>query len=77
MIRIPAMYRDETPMDFDIAASTISNRYNGDLLEGMKEIARIYNEYDSDCDLDNFFRLYEYEANAYNVVFEGMSKLFA
>jgi hypothetical protein len=76
MIRIPDEYRYENPMKFDTASYVISSRYDNDLLEGLKDIRRIYDEYDADCDLENFFRLYEYEANAYNVVFESMRKLF-
>ena len=31
----------------------------------------------ADSDDDDFFDVWVYEVNAYNVVFEGMSKLFA
>jgi len=32
---------------------------------------------DTEMDDDDFFDVWVYEVNAYNVVFEGMSKLFA
>ena len=77
MFRIPSFYVD--PMSFDESADIISRRGNGDLLEGMKSMNRLWAEYIASDDQDDneFFSNWCYEVNAYNVVFEGMSKLFA
>jgi hypothetical protein len=78
MFRIPPFNEIEN-MSFDEAARIISNRAGGDLLEGMKSMDRLWSDYiaSDDQDDDEFFDTWEYEVNAYNVVFEGMSKLFA
>ena len=77
MIRIPAYYK--TDLDFAEASRSIKVHFNGDLLEGMEAfrdrwIAHCENP---NADDDKFFEDWGYEANAYNVVFEGFSKLFA
>ena len=78
MFRIPNFY-EMNDMSFDEAARIISGRANGDLLEGMKSMNRLWEDYcaSDDQDDDEFFETWEYEVNAYNVVFENMSKLFA
>jgi len=76
MFRIPNFYKS-TP-SFDDAWKTITTFGRGDALEGMNAMNRVWEEHcASDNDEDNFWDNYEYEANAYNVVFSGMNKLFA
>ena len=77
MFRIPDFYQDAP--SFEEAVETIKRRADGDLLEGMKSMDRLWEEYvaSDDQDDDEFFANWCYETNAYNVVFENMSKLFA
>lgn len=77
MFLIPDFHLD--PLPFDESAEIIRRRGNGDLLEGMEEMDRIWQDYINSDDQDDFefFDNWCYETNAYNVVFEGMSKLFA
>lgn len=81
MFRIPSFYVDAP--SFEEAVRTITNRGSGDLLKGMESMNELWDEY---CngelaamyeDDDEFFYHWSYETNAYNVVFENMSKLFA
>ena len=75
MFRIPSFY-ESTP-SFEDAWNTITNFGRGDALEGMNAMNRVWEEHcASGNDDDNFWDNYEYEANAYNVVFENMNKLF-
>ena len=76
MFRIPSF--NQMNMTWDEAVATIQGRGNGNLLAGMEEMNRIWNDHceeglDTD---DDFFDNWVYEANAYNVVFNGMSQLF-
>ena len=76
MFRIPSFNQME--MTWDEAVATIQGRGNGNLLNGMEEMNRIWNDHceeglDTD---DDFFDHWVYEVNAYNVVFSGMSQLF-
>lgn len=78
MFFIPDFY--EMDMDFQEAVKILAPR-GADLLEAMKRMDRIWaehvrgdNDYDDD---DEFFNDWQYEVNAYNVVYEGMAKLFA
>lgn len=80
MFNIPEEFTFD--MSFDDAAAVISNRGYGDLLEGMKSMNKLWDEY---CltdyserfeDDDDFYETFENEVNAYNVVFSNMSKLF-
>ena len=76
MFRIPSFNQME--MTWDEAVATIQGRGNGNLLNGMEEMNRIWNDHceeglDTD---DNFFDNWVYEVNAYNVVFAGFNKLF-
>ena len=76
MFRIPSFYQDT--VDFKTAWNTITNCGRGDALEGMNAMNRVWEEHcASEDDDDEFYDNYEYEANAYNVVFENMGKLFA
>ena len=77
MFRIPDFYQLE--MSFDEAWDIMKRHGRGDCLEGMKAMDRLWIEYCSspDQDDDELFSGWIYEFNAFNVVFEGMSGLFA
>ena len=77
MFRIPN-YFEMNEMTWDEAVRIIKGRGNGSLLEGMEAMNEIWNEHcttyvedDSDC-----YENWIYEVNAFNIVFEGMGKLF-
>jgi hypothetical protein len=78
MFRIPNFY--ENAVSFDEGVIAMKNHGRGDLLEGLQAMDRCWEEHCSGSprfeDDDDFFEYYEYEVNAYNVVFENMSKLF-
>jgi len=75
MFRIPSFYQEN--VTFDNAWKTITNFGRGDALEGMEAMNRIWEEHcASEDDDDTFFENWSYEANAYNVVFANMNKLF-
>ena len=75
MFRIPSFYQNT--VDFTTAWNTITNFGRGDALEGMNAMQRVWEEHCASGDEDDtFWDNYEYEANAYNVVFENMGKLF-
>lgn len=78
MFRIPSFY--ENAMSFDDGVIAMKNHGRGDLLEGLQAMDRVWEEHCDGSprfeDDDEFFENYEYEVNAYNVVFENMSKLF-
>ena len=77
MFQIPSFYE----MDMDLAAAVEIMRRHGDgsCLEGMKAMNRRWDHYvaSDDQDDDEFFSNWIYEVNAYNVVYQGMSELFA
>ena len=74
MFNIPTFYQQN--MDF----TTV---FGGDLLKGMEMIQEHWDRYatgnSSDMyeDDDEFFATWEYEVNAYNVVYSTMKPLFA
>jgi hypothetical protein len=78
MFRIPNFY--ENAVSFDDGVIAMKNHGRGDLLEGLQAMDRCWEEHCSGSprfeDDDDFFEYYEYEVNAYNVVFQNMSKLF-
>lgn len=80
MFRIPDFFVDAP--SFEEAVRTITNRGCGDLLKGMEAMDQLWTEYcagelaDSYADDDDFFYTWQYETNAYNVVYENMAKLF-
>ena len=76
MFRIPNFYED-TPT-FESAAKTIVATGSGDMLKGMELMNSKWEEHcaSPDAEDDDFFDNWSYEVNAYNVVFNGMSKLF-
>ena len=76
MFRIPSFYEDAPT--FDEAWTTMTNFGRGDCLTGMEAMNRCWEEhlagrFDDD---DEFFEHYQYEVNAYNVVYAGMKPLF-
>ena len=77
MFNIPTFYQQN--MDFDTAKAV----FNGDLLKGMEMIQEHWDRYatGNSCDMyeddDEFFATWEYEVNAYNVVYSTMKPLFA
>ena len=77
MFRIPNFY--QMNMDFHTAKSV----FNGDLLKGMEMIQEHWDRYatgksgDMYEDDDDFFDTWQYEVNAYNVVYSTMKPLFA
>ena len=76
MFRIPSFYKET--VDFTSAWNTITNFGRGDALEGMNAMNRVWEEHCASGEEDDtFFDNYEYEANAYNVVFAKMQPLFA
>ena len=82
MFRIPSFY--ENVPTFEEAWNTMTSFGRGDCLEGMNAMNRVWDEHCASYGSDNarfetysdFYETYEYEVNAYNVVFEGMGKLF-
>ena len=79
MFRIPN-YFEMNDMTWDEAVRIIKGRGNGNLLEGMEAMNEIWKEHCEECmddtDTHFFYENWIYELNAYNIVFEGMGKLF-
>ena len=78
MFRIPNFY--EMPnMTFDQAKAVFA----GDMLKGMEQLNEHWDRYASGNagdmyeDDDDFFDTWQYEVNAYNVVYATMKPLFA
>lgn len=76
MFRIPNYF--QINMTWDEAVLTIKGRGNGNLLDGMEAMNEIWDDHvnqmlDDDSD---FYEHWIYEVNAFNIVFEGMGKLF-
>lgn len=76
MFRIPNYF--QMNMTWDDAVRTIKGRGNGDLLAGMEEMNKIWDEHCATYveDDSDFYENWIYEVNAFNIVFEGMGKLF-
>ena len=80
MFRIPNYFQID--MTWDDAVRTIKGRGNGNLLDGMEEMNEIWDRtcaaqvIDLDEDDSDFYEHWMYEVNAFNIVFEGMGKLF-
>ena len=71
-----------TGMDLAAATAMVTRHGDGDLLVGLDRIASIWDDYCRNGDDryewdDEFIDDYNYEFDAYNIVFENMSKLFA
>jgi hypothetical protein len=77
MFRIPEFY--EVEMSFDEAMRAMTRHGRGDGLRGMKLMGELWSDYcaSDDQDDDKFFYEWGYELSAYNIVYEGMSELFA
>ena len=78
MFRIPHFYQNGD-LSFQEAWAIMTRHGRGDCLEGMKAMDRMWSEYcaSPDQDDDELFRNWQYEFNAYNIVYAGMSELFA
>ena len=76
MFRIPSFNQME--MTWDEAVAVIKGRGLGDLMKGMEEMNRIWEDHVKMCldTDDDFFDNWVYEVNAYNVVFAGFHELF-
>ena len=81
MFRIPAFYQMPN-MTFDEAKRILTFNDKG-LLGGMEHINEHWDRYaagesgDMYEDDDDFFATWEYEVNAYNIVYTNMRELFA
>ena len=70
-----------TGIDLNSATAVVTRYGRGDLLVGLDRIASIWDDYCRNGDDryewdDEFIDDYNYEFDAYNIVFESMSKLF-
>ena len=80
MFRIPNYFQID--MTWEEATTIIKGRGKGILLDGMEEMNDVWDRYARGYDGDlyesdsDFYEHWIYEVNAYNIVFEGMSKLF-
>ena len=88
MFRIPAYFQMD--MTWDDAVRTIKGRGNDNLLEGMEFMNKMWERHVNDQnafyagetdemiygDDTDFYDHWMYEVNAFNVVYEGMGKLF-
>ena len=76
MFRIPIYF--QMNMTWDDAVRTIKGRGNGNLLDGMEAMNEAWNDHVNEMldDDSDFYDHWMYEVNAFNVVYEGMSKLF-
>lgn len=82
MIRCDGYRPESAELTLDEATSIVRGRGQGDLLKGMESIRDVWNDYcrngDDRYEYDSdFFDNWHYEINAYNVIYEGMSKLLA
>ena len=76
MFRIPNYF--QMNMTWDDAVRTMKGRGNGNLLDGMEAMNEAWNDHVNEMldDDSDFYDHWMYEVNAFNVVYEGMSKLF-
>ena len=76
MFRIPNYF--QMNMTWDDAVRTIKGLGNGNLLDGMEAMNEAWNDHVNEMldDDSDFYDHWMYEVNAFNVVYEGMSKLF-
>ena len=76
MFRIPNYF--QMNMTWDDAVRTIKGRGNGNLLDGMEAMNEAWNDHVNEMldDDSDFYEHWMYEVNAFNIVFEGMGKLF-
>ena len=81
MFYIDCFNRDED-MSFDEAVRIVKSKYHNDsLLESMENLEQLLLEvrdvYDQNDNIHEFYNNWHYEINAFNKVFNDMSKLFA
>ena len=88
MFRIPAYF--QMNMTWEEAVTIIKGRGAGNLLEGMEKMNHVWERHVNDQnafyagetdemiygDDTDFYDHWMYEVNAFNVVYEGMGKLF-
>lgn len=80
MFYIDSFNRDED-MSFDEAVRIVKSKHHNDnLLESMENLKellkRLQDEYDQKDEIHDFYDNWHYEINAFNKVFNDMSKLF-
>lgn len=80
MFYIDSFNRDED-MSFDEAVRIVKSKHHNDnLLEGMENLKellkRLQDEFDARDEIHDFYDNWHYEINAFNKVFNDMSKLF-
>lgn len=81
MFYIDAFNYDDS-MSFEEAVNIVNSKNREqDLLENMKDLEarliEVRNNYDECDEIEEFYYTWSYEINAFNKVFEDMSKLFA
>ena len=78
MFRIPNAYKET--INFSQAWDAMISFGRGDALEGMSAMQRVWIEhcesYVRFADDSDFFEHYQYECNAYNRIYNYMSRLF-
>jgi hypothetical protein len=75
MFKISDYYKMD--MSWDDAVALITGCGCGDLLKGLENMNIIWEDVlDDYMTEDDFYDQYIYEVNAFNIVYEGMSKLF-
>jgi hypothetical protein len=75
MFKISDYYKMD--MSWDDAVALITGCGCGDLLKGLENMNIIWEDVlDDYMTVDDFYDQYIYEVNAFNIVYEGMSKLF-
>ena len=78
MFRIPDFYKMP-----EMTIEAAQNVFAGDMLKGMEQIQSHWDRYatgnadDMYEDDDDFFDTWQYEVNAYNVIYTSMRPLFA
>ena len=75
MFKISDYYKMD--MSWDDAVALMTGCGCGDLLKGLENMNIIWEDVlDDYMTEDDFYDQYIYEVNAFNIVYEGMSKLF-
>ena len=75
MFKISDYYKMD--MSWDDAVALMTGCGCGDLLKGLENMNTIWGDVVDDyMTEDDFYDQYIYEVNAFNIVYEGMAKLF-
>ena len=75
MFKISDYYKMD--MSWDDAVALMTGCGCGDLLKGLENMNTIWEDVVDDyMTEDDFYDQYIYEVNAFNIVYEGMAKLF-